>query len=66
MHQFCLFFYDPCFFSEDTVYALTPSGHMYRRLGVTETNYIGDAWERVPGSLAKISGQYCTSLSLTF
>ncbi|XP_042873453.1 tectonin beta-propeller repeat-containing protein 2-like [Penaeus japonicus] len=41
--------------SENDVYALTPNGEIFKRIGVTETNYIGDAWEKVPGNLAKIS-----------
>ncbi|XP_037800647.1 LOW QUALITY PROTEIN: tectonin beta-propeller repeat-containing protein 2-like [Penaeus monodon] len=41
--------------SENDVYALTPNGEIFKRIGVTETNYIGDVWEKVPGNLAKIS-----------
>lgn len=41
--------------SENEVYALTPNGEVFKRTGVTETNYIGDAWEKIPGNLARIS-----------
>ncbi|XP_042238085.1 tectonin beta-propeller repeat-containing protein 2-like isoform X2 [Homarus americanus] len=41
--------------SENEVYALTPNGEVFKRIGVTETNYIGDAWQKIPGNIAKIS-----------
>nr|XP_045595374.1 tectonin beta-propeller repeat-containing protein 2-like isoform X1 [Procambarus clarkii]XP_045595375.1 tectonin beta-propeller repeat-containing protein 2-like isoform X1 [Procambarus clarkii]XP_045595376.1 tectonin beta-propeller repeat-containing protein 2-like isoform X1 [Procambarus clarkii] len=41
--------------SENEVYALTPNGEVFKRVGVTNTNYIGDAWQKIPGNLAKIS-----------
>lgn len=45
-----------CIFSESEVYALTTKGEVFKRVGVTEKNYIGDAWEKIPGKLARISG----------
>ncbi|XP_069951775.1 tectonin beta-propeller repeat-containing protein 2 isoform X2 [Cherax quadricarinatus] len=41
--------------SDNEVFALTPSGEVFKRIGVTNTNYIGDAWQKIPGNLAKIS-----------
>lgn len=41
--------------SEDQVVALTPSGEVFCRTGVSGNNFIGDAWERIPGRLAGLS-----------
>lgn len=41
--------------SEDQVVALTPRGEVFRRMGVSANNFIGDAWVRVPGRLAGLS-----------
>jgi hypothetical protein len=39
------------------VWALSPEGSVYRRYGITNTNFIGDYWKKIPGSVASITGK---------
>jgi len=36
---------------------LSPEGSVYRRYGITNTNFIGDYWKKIPGSVASITGK---------
>jgi hypothetical protein len=42
--------------SSCAVWALTPTGEIHRRCGVTQLNFTGDFWKRLPGSATFISG----------
>ena len=37
--------------SRSLVWAVSRSGGVFRRRGVTPTNWLGDSWSRVPGPL---------------
>ncbi|XP_075212904.1 tectonin beta-propeller repeat-containing protein 2 isoform X2 [Lycorma delicatula] len=37
------------------VWAVTPDGSLYRRYGISQNNYIGDYWLRIPGSLSSLT-----------
>jgi len=39
------------------VWALSPEGSVYRRYGITNTNFIGDYWKKIPGSVTSITGK---------
>ena len=41
--------------SDAFVHALTPSGRLFRRTGITRTNSLGERWELVPGALSLVS-----------
>lgn len=43
--------------SESAVWALTNSGSIYRRSGITQQNYCGNNWDLIPGSFKFISGK---------
>jgi hypothetical protein len=43
--------------SESAVWALTNSGSIYRRSGITQQNYCGNNWDLIPGSFKFISGE---------
>jgi hypothetical protein len=36
---------------------LSPEGSVYRRYGITNTNFIGDYWKKIPGSVTSITGK---------
>ena len=37
--------------SRSSVWAMSRSGRVFRRRGVTPTNWLGDSWSQVPGPL---------------
>jgi len=43
--------------SESAVWALSLNGEIFRRCGVTNTNFIGDCWKRIPGSAKVLTGK---------
>ena len=43
-------------FSGTAVWALSARGSIYRRYGITETNFIGDYWKKIPGSATTLTG----------
>jgi Propeller len=44
------------FCSEHSVWALSHSGNVYRRCGITRSNEGGDSWESIPGVFEWITG----------
>jgi Propeller. len=36
---------------------LSPEGSVYRRYGITNTNFIGDYWKKIPGSVTSVTGK---------
>ncbi|KAL3216248.1 hypothetical protein MRX96_006437 [Rhipicephalus microplus] len=38
--------------SEKAVWALTPSGEIFRRFNISNSNFVGDYWKRIPGHAA--------------
>ncbi len=58
------YFFPPLFdlsSSESTVWALSLTGEVWRRFGVSTTNVAGDYWKKIPCSPAVyISGKSCT------
>jgi len=50
--------------SRQTVWVLSPSGQIYRRTGISPTNWVGDAWESIPaptGQAVALSVGLCDS-----
>ena len=41
--------------SRQTVWALSTSGQVFRRRGVSKTNWVGDAWEAIPAPDGQVS-----------
>ena len=37
-----------------TVWVLSPSGQIYRRTGISPTNWVGDAWECIPAPTGQV------------
>jgi hypothetical protein len=44
------------YFSDDSVWALSQKGDIYRRYGITQTNFVGDYWKKVPGNAKALTG----------
>lgn len=44
------------FLSASAVWALSVEGDVYRRHGITQNNYIGDYWKKIPGSVEALTG----------
>ena len=53
-------------FSESAVWALTSSGSIYRRSGISQQNYCGNTWDLIPGSFKFISGKLSFSIFFFF
>lgn len=51
------------FFSCFAVWALGADGNIYRRFGISPTNFIGDYWMQVPGLLSLICGRCFTRVT---
>lgn len=47
--------------SSSAVWALTPTGEMYRRCGINNVNFAGDCWKKLPGSATYITGEQNTN-----
>jgi hypothetical protein len=43
--------------SGTAVWALSAEGSVYRRYGITNTNFIGDYWKKIPGSVTSVTGK---------
>lgn len=59
--------------SSSAVWALTPSGEMFRRCGINNVNFAGDCWKKLPGSATYITGKsanplkyYCKLITFYF
>ena len=50
-------------YSGTAVWALSPRGSIYRRYGITETNFIGDYWKKIPGSATTLTGNFLLTKS---
>ena len=53
-------------FSESAVWALTSTGSIYRRSGISQQNYCGNTWDLIPGSFKFISGKLPFSIFYKF
>jgi hypothetical protein len=54
---------DPFLSSGTEVWALSPKGSVYRRYGITNTNFIGDYWKKIPGSVKAVTGNLTYSFA---
>ena len=48
--------------SRSTVWALSVSGQIFRRRGVTKTNWVGDMWTRVCGHATCLTVGQCDTV----
>jgi hypothetical protein len=54
---------DPFLSSGTAVWALSPKGNVYCRYGITNTNFIGDYWKEIPGSVKAVTGNVTYSVA---
>lgn len=44
-------------FSDTAVWALSPKGEIFRRNGISKTNFVGEYWCKVPGHVNVVTGK---------
>jgi len=52
--------------SDQAVWTLSRTGEIYKRHGVSNTNFVGDYWKKVLGNVKTITGIVFTLVVLTY
>jgi hypothetical protein len=53
----------PFISSGTAVWAVSPTGSVYCRYGITNTNFVGDYWKKIPGSVKAVTGNVTYSMA---